>query len=47
MIRLYSSNIVVGILLGICVGSRVFGGRWVDDVVGGAVICTIWGVCGL
>ena len=47
MIRLYSSNIMIGILLGICVGSQVFGGRLVDEVVGGMVICSIWGVCGL
>ena len=47
MSRLYSSNIVVGILLGICVGSWVFGGLLVDEFVGGAVICSIWGVCEL
>ena len=41
MIHLYSSNIVIGILLGICMGSQVFGRRWIDEVVGGAVICTI------
>ena len=47
MICLYSSNIVVGILLGICVGCRVFGGLLVDEFVGDAVICSIWGICGL
>jgi hypothetical protein len=28
MIHLYSSNIVVGILVGAFLGSRVFGGHW-------------------
>ena len=45
MIHLCSSSIVVGILIGICAGSRVIGGPWNDWVEGGMMICSIWGVC--
>ena len=47
MNHLYSSSIVVGILLDMCMGSRVFEGLWVNEAVMGAVICSIWDVCGL
>jgi hypothetical protein len=45
MIHPYSSSTIVGILVGVCVGSRVIGGPWRDWVEGGMVICSIWDTC--
>jgi hypothetical protein len=35
----------VGILVGVCAGSRVVGGPWRDGFEVGMIICSIWDVC--
>jgi hypothetical protein len=47
MIHLYSSNIVVEILVGVYVESRVIGGHWREWFEEDVVIYSIGGVYGL